>query len=89
MKILRVKRIPKKEAPTEDIISLFCYYYQQYKYHEARRLPFKRLIQMLKVARKEYAKQMFDLTQITSAPHTKKGQGVKKLQDYFKKIIEE
>lgn len=89
MKILKAKRIPRKETSVEDIIALFCYYYQQYKYHEARKLPFKRLISMLKVAKKEYAKQMYDLTQITASPHTRKGQGVNKLLEHYKRIINE
>lgn len=30
--------------------------------------------------------KMFNMTQIAAAPHTKKGSGVKKLADHFKRM---
>lgn len=44
---------------------------------------------MLKVANKEEAKHLFELTQIAAAPHTKKGVGTKKLLEQYAKIISE
>jgi hypothetical protein len=81
---VKAKAIPKKELSTEDLIAEFCYYYQQYKFHEARQLPHRRIIQMLQVARSERAKNYFELVNIVSAPHSKKGSSIKKLQSYYK-----
>lgn len=84
------QKIPKaKPDSSEDILARFCYYFPQYKFHEARKLPFARIIQMLKVARKCHAEEMIEMLQITNAPHTKKQAGVKNLLSYFQKIIEE
>lgn len=44
---------------------------------------------MLKVARKEQAWVLYNLTQIASAPHSKKGSGVTKMLKYFQEIIQE
>lgn len=41
---------------------------------------------MISQARRLEALRNFDLTQIAAAPHTKKGTGVKKLSDNFKKV---
>jgi len=43
---------------------------------------------MLKIAQKQEAKRYYELTQIASAPHTKKGIGVKKLLDRYKRMID-
>ena len=87
MSIFRPQRVPKKEISSEDLLALFCLYFPQYKFHEARKMPYKRVIQMLKVARKEEAKRFLELTQIVAAPHTKRGKGVKQLLDHYKKSI--
>lgn len=80
---IEVQKVPKKTLNSEDLIATFCIYYPQYKFHEARLLPARRLSQMLKVALKHEAKKMFELTQIVAAPHTKKMTSVKKLSSYY------
>ncbi|MFA9228760.1 MAG: hypothetical protein ACEQR7_10090 [Agathobacter rectalis] len=73
----------------EDIIARFCYYYPQYTYHFAyKNLPFKRIVKMLSVARKEQALMLYNITRAIAAPHTKKGSGVKSLLDEFKKVAD-
>jgi hypothetical protein len=89
MAVIKLKKIPKKEETIDDILARFCYHFPQYKYHEAKKMPFFRIKQMLSVAIKEDAKKMYNLTRIVAAPHTKKGGGVKKLSNHFKKIIED
>lgn len=88
MTVVKVQKIPKHEISFDIILSKFCYYYPQYKYHEARKLPFKRITTMLNVAHKERAEMYFELVQIASAPHTKNGIGVKRLLDRYKQIID-
>lgn len=87
---IKVQKISQKAPKTtpDDVIALFCYYFPQYKYHEARKLPFKRVHQMLKVAGKEKAKNMLGFMQIIAAPHTKKMKGIQNLIEHYKSIIE-
>jgi hypothetical protein len=59
--VVKVQRIPKKEVNTDDLLASFCYHFPQYKFNEARKLPYKRVIQMLKIAEKEQAKTLFVL----------------------------
>lgn len=89
MPVIRAQKIPRKTESAEDTLARFCFYFQQYTYEEARKLPFKRVLKLLKIARRERARQMYELTQIASAPHTDKGAGVKKMLKYFQDQIEE
>lgn len=84
---VKAQKIPQKKISPEQIIALFCYHYQQYTFKQARNLPYKRVVMMLKVAEKEHAKRMFELTRIVAAPHTKKGSGVKSVLSYYESII--
>jgi len=70
-----------------DILARLCYYFPQYKLSEARALPFKHVCTLLKTANKEKARDYINLVQISAAPHTKKGAGVKKLVSEYKKVI--
>lgn len=87
-KVIKVQKIPRAKTPPEDLLATFCYYYQQYTFAQARKMPYKRVMHMLKVARKEQARKMINLLQIVSAPHGKKG-SVKSLFDKFNAIINE
>lgn len=89
MAVIKVQKIPKKKIKAEDVLSTFCYHFPQYKYHEAKKLPYKRILQMLRVAKKEHTKKMLDLLSIISAPHSKNGSQVKKLSDHFNDILNE
>lgn len=89
MPTIKVQSIPKKKVRTEDILALFCYHFSQYKFHQAEKLPYRRVIQMLRVAEKEHAKKMFELTQIAAAPHTAKMKGVRQLAKHYESIIKE
>lgn len=92
MTVVKVQKEPKRlidQNAIEDMIAIFCYHFPQYTFYEARKLPAKRVNQMLKVARREYAQRMYDLMQIVSAPHSKNMSGIKNILDYYKSIIEE
>lgn len=87
------KRVPVKHAIVKapkvnvrELLAQLCYLYPQYTLEEARLLPYKDVQLLLRVAMKQQATQMYNLTQISAAPHTKKGEGVKKLSEYFKSI---
>jgi hypothetical protein len=85
----KVSKIESKEESWENFLARFCYHYQQYTFDQARKMPKKRVVQMLRVAQSEYSRQMLDMLNVVTAPHTDKGKGVKKMVDYFKnKILE-
>ncbi len=87
MNRIKTQSVPKTEQKNsiDDLIIRFCYYFQQYKYNEARLLPLSRIKKMLKVADKELCTHYMQLTQIAVAPHTTKGTGVKNLMDVYEK----
>jgi hypothetical protein len=89
MKIKVQKAPSKKPLTTEYILAKFCYHFPQYKYHEAKKMPFQRIKQMLEVANKERTLKMIDLLQIAVAPHTQDGSGYETLLNYYKEIIDE
>jgi hypothetical protein len=91
MPVIKVQKIPKPEkigTPIEDQLAQFCFYFQQYTFAQARKLPQRRINQMLKVAEREYAKKMIDLLNITVSVHTKKASGVKELHSHYKSILD-
>lgn len=86
------KRVKAKSVHSEgaqiskrELWATICYYYPQYTLNEASKLPARDIRLLLKVAEKMQAKYKYDLTQIVAAPHTRKGSGVKKLTEHFKK----
>lgn len=84
MATITAQQAPRDSNNTaEEVIARFCLYYQQYKYSEAKKLPYKRIKQMLKVAEKERAVFFLDLLEIVVAPHTKKGSGINKIIGKF------
>lgn len=87
MNVIEVQKVPvsQKKESSDDILAQFCYYYPQYKFHEAKKLPIKRVVQMLRIANRELAKHYSNLLEISVAPHTQKAQGVKKLRDVYGK----
>lgn len=90
MAIIKVKKIPRKQEKPEDLLATFCFYYPQYKYHEARQLPYRRINKMLKVARKETARNYKMMLDIAIAPHTKNPSStVKQIQGRLTDIIKE
>lgn len=71
-----------------ELWATVCYHYPQYTLKEASELSARDIKLLLKIADKIEAQRLFDLTQIAAAPHTKKGSGVKKLTEHYRKRIE-
>jgi hypothetical protein len=88
MAIIKVKKIPRKEISTGDILGRFIYYYPQYTYRQARLMPYKRIVQLLNVADREYAIRMLDLINIVAAPHSKDNSAINNLISNFKGRLE-
>ncbi len=85
MAVVEVAKVAaKKTSPNRDLYATVSFYYN-YTLLEASHLPARDIALLIKTARRLEAKRMSDLTQIAAAPHTKKGSGVKKLTNHFKK----
>lgn len=85
---IQVAKIPKasSDASKRQLYARICYFYPQYNLQQASALPHRDVILLLKTADQIEALRMLNLTQISAAPHTKKGSGVKKLTEHFKKV---
>lgn len=79
------KRASAPRATRRELYATVCYYYPRYSLQEAQKLPARDLNLLIKTAKKMEAVKMFNLTQIAAAPNSKKGKGVSKLLDHFKK----
>jgi hypothetical protein len=86
-KVIKVQKIPRKEANIDDLLASFCYHYPQYKFNEARQLPYKRLIQMLKIAEKEKARTLFVLCKGMALTNAKP-KAMKDFLDDLRKVID-
>lgn len=85
---IKVKKVTGKDLgfSKRELYATVCYYYPRYSLVEVQNLPGRDVQLLLKTARKIEAQRMYNLTQITAAPHSRKQVNVKKLIDYFKKM---
>lgn len=96
-KVVRVQKDPAKVAAqkkqqtidVEDILTRLCYFYPQYKLHEARKLPYKDVVKLLNQAQKQEALKYYNLTLIVNSPNSKKGKMAKELISNYKKVFED
>lgn len=88
MAVFKAQKIPKKEIKVDDILGRFCFYYQQYTYSQARKLPYKRIIQLLRVVEREHAKKMIDITRAIASPHGTNKNAANDLLKEFKSRLE-
>lgn len=88
-KVVKAKSVNTSKAPdAEEVFAELCFYYPQYRMSQRHFLSHKYTMLLLKVARRKEAERMYNLTNIAAAPHTKKGQGVKKLLTHFKRLAD-
>lgn len=85
---VKVQKIKPERLNGEELLAQVCYYYPAYTLETAAKLSYRQVTLLLKVAQKQKATEYYNLTQIVASPHTKKGKGVQKLSDHFKKIAE-
>lgn len=81
----QVRPIRESKPSNRELWAMIAYYYPQYSLEEASNLPYRDIKLLLKTAQKIEAQKYFNLTQIAAAPYTKKGSGVKKLTEHFRK----
>lgn len=77
-----------QQSSKRELWATVCYHYPQYTLQEASKLSVRDIKLLLRVAEKINAQNKYDYTQIVAAPHTKKGSGVKKLTEHFKKQMD-
>lgn len=81
-------RTARSRLNADELAAEVCYHYPQYTLETAALLSYRRVRILLKTVSKKQAAHYYNLTQIAAAPHTKKGAGVKKLAEHFKKIAD-
>lgn len=83
---------PKEEDDSEaevvDLLTRVCYFYPQYDLEAAKNLADSQVTALLMQAEKQRAIDLYNMTLIVAAPHTKKGSLVEKLIKQYKKIVE-
>ncbi len=72
-----------------QLYATVAYHYPRYTLKQVEKMPYRDVVLLLKTATRIEAERMYNLTQIASAPHSKKGQGVKDLLDHFRRILKE
>ena len=88
IKAQSIHSVSKDKVSKREMWARVCYHYPQYTLKEASELPARDIKLLLKIARQIQAENKYDYTQIAAAPHTKKGSGVKKLTEHFKKQMD-
>lgn len=79
---------PAKESGNRELYAAVAFHYPQYTLKQVAKLPYRDVKLLLATAEKINAERYLTLTHIVTAPHTKKGEGVKNLLKHFKKIID-
>ena len=87
IKAKSVSQVTGQKITKREMWATVAYHYPQYTLEEASKLSARDIKLLLRVARKIKSQDKYDFTQIAAAPHTKKGVGVKKLTEYFRKEI--
>lgn len=87
-KRIKVQSVQAESKPIngEELLAQVCFYYPAYTLQSASLLSYRQVKLLLKTANRLKAAEYYNLVQISTAPHTKKGEGVKKLSEHFKKL---
>jgi hypothetical protein len=86
-RVVRVAKLPEKKRhpiTADDLAAEVAYYYQQYSFIQAKRLPLRRTLKLLATARRLRAQHYLELAQIAAAPHTEGGEGYQALIKRYK-----
>lgn len=76
------------DADVVDLITRVCYFYPQYTLETAEKLTDSQVTALLLQAEKQRAIELYNLTLIAAAPHSKKGKMVEKLIKQYRKVVE-
>jgi hypothetical protein len=87
MVTVQAQKLPTVQVSNDDIIAQVCYHYPQYTFTQAKKLPHRRIMQLLRVARAEQAREWYNQCMIAASPHGKKN-SVKDLVKQYKNMFE-
>ena len=90
--VIKVKQLKSQKVADFDaatILGTLCFYYPQYTLQEARKLPYRHVKLLLKIAMRQRNYDFIMQTQIAVAPHTEKGKGVTDMINFLKGQIDE
>lgn len=88
MRIKAQKVNTKITESGEDTLARFCYHFPQYTYAKANKLPYKRILKMLKVARKEKVYEWYNQLRIAIAHKSSKKSSISNLIKEYKQVLE-
>lgn len=80
--------INDSDADVVDLLTRVCYFYPQYTLETAEKLADSQVVALLIQAEKQRAIEFYNYALIAAAPHSKKGEMVKKLINQYKSIVE-
>ncbi len=86
MAVIQVAKADIPKIKKRELYATICYHYG-YTLPYVQDMPARDLYLLYKVANKIEAARMYSLTNIAAAPHSKKGQSVKKLLSYYKEMV--
>lgn len=89
-KVIKVAKVPEsdKSPSWQRTLATLCYFYPQYTFAQARKLPYRRVVLLINEARRQEAARYYNLTQIAAAPHMKNsGEAVKTLLNDFESTM--
>lgn len=87
MATIQAQKIPQKVPSANEILTTFCLYYPAYTFRMAQNMPYRRVVYMVRQARRHEARRMIELTRIIAAPHTDKGKGIQKVIELYQEIL--
>lgn len=85
-KPLRAPISEESDVDVVDLITRVCFFYPQYTLETAEMLTSDQVTALLVQVEKQKAIDYYNYTLIAAAPHTKKGEMVKKLIRQYKRI---
>ncbi len=88
VEVQQIPTAPVKESSNRELYATVAFHFPQYTLKDVAKLPYKDVVLLLNTAQRINAERFLTLTHIATAPHTKKGEGVKNLIKDFKKIID-
>lgn len=87
-------KVEVQKAPTSkngqykrELYASICFYYPKYDLKDIDKMPARDLSLLLRTAHKIEASRFYNLTQIAAAPHSRKGESIKKLLRHYEKVM--
>lgn len=90
-KVVKAQPVYRRQHTDSEAIRLlgkFCYHFPQYTFAQARKLPKKTVRILIEAQQRVEAERMLQLLNIITAPHTKRGMGVKKIASHYERMID-